>query len=366
LLEKEKTAIFKVVISVDKSVVFGAYEFNFSNVIISDVNNTNIQSISLEAGKLNVTPKPITITADAATKVYGESDAELTYQITSGSLVSGDVLNGSLSRAEGEDVGDYAIASTLSNANYEITFVPASLSITAKLITITADAATKVYGESDAELTYQITSGSLVSGDVLNGSLSRAEGEDVGDYVITSTLSNANYEITFVPASLSITAKLITITADAVTKVYGESDPELTYQITSGSLVSGDVLNGSLSRAEGEDVGDYVITSTVSNANYEITFIEAVFTITGTLDIKEENLIKSISVYPNPTSSFLKIQMNNSLKVKNLLIYNILGKEILKITKDYGVINISKFATGIYFLKINTDKGAIIKKIIKE
>ncbi|MFT4900100.1 MAG: hypothetical protein ACI9U0_001901, partial [Flavobacteriales bacterium] len=116
LLEKEKTAIFKVVISVDKSVVFGAYEFNFSNVIISDVNNTNIQSISLEAGKLNVTPKPITITADAATKVYGESDAELTYQITSGSLVSGDVLNGSLSRAEGEDVGDYAIASTLSNA----------------------------------------------------------------------------------------------------------------------------------------------------------------------------------------------------------------------------------------------------------
>ena len=159
---------------------------------------------------------------------------------------------------------------------------------------------------------------------------------------------------------------MITITADAVTKVYGESDPELTYQITSGSLVSGDVLNGSLSRAEGEDVGDYVITSTVSNANYEITFIEAVFTITGTLDIKEENLIKSISVYPNPTSSFLKIQMNNSLKVKNLLIYNILGKEILKITKDYGVINISKFATGIYFLKINTDKGAIIKKIIKE
>jgi len=36
----------------------------------------------------------------------------------------------------------------------------------------------------------------------------------------------------------------ITVTADAKSKTYGDADPALTYQITSGSLVTGDSFNG--------------------------------------------------------------------------------------------------------------------------
>ena len=117
-------------------------------------------------------------------------------------------------------MGDYAIASTLANDNYNITFVTANLEITQKPITLTADAKTKVYGEVDPALTYQITSGSLETGDALTGSLSRTAGEDAGTYAISSTLANSNYNITFVPANLSITPKPISLTADAQTKVH--------------------------------------------------------------------------------------------------------------------------------------------------
>ena len=84
------------------------------------------------------------------------------------------------------------------------------------------------------------------------------------------------------------------------------------------------------------------------------------------LNVLQQELISSILVYPNPTKAFLKIQFNNSLQVSVVSIYNALGKELLSFNKDYETIDISKFAKGVYFLKIKTNKGAVTKKIIKE
>ncbi|SNR16245.1 BspA family leucine-rich repeat surface protein [Tenacibaculum jejuense] len=247
--------------------------------INSSLSNSNY-TITYVSDDLTITPKSITITADSKTKVYGDADPSLTYQITSGSLISGDVLTGSLTRVTGEDVGDYTINSTLSHPNYTITYVSDDLRITPKLITVTAESKTKVYGDVDPSLTYQITSGSLISGDILTGSLTRIAGEDVGDYAINSSLSNSNYTITYVSDDLTITPKSITITADAKSKVYGDVDPSFTYQITSGSLVTGDVLTGGLTRIAGENVGDYAINSSLSNSNYTITYVSDDLTIT--------------------------------------------------------------------------------------
>ncbi len=52
----------------------------------------------------------------------------------------------------------------------------------------------------------------------------------------------------------------MTVTADPQTKTYGEADPALTYQITSGALVNGDSFTGGLVRAPGENVGSYAIS----------------------------------------------------------------------------------------------------------
>jgi hypothetical protein len=229
---------------------------------------------------------PLTITADAKSKVYGDPDPALTYQITSGSLRPGDSLSGSLSRVAGENVGSYAIQQgTLSaGSNYSLTFVGANFTITPRPLTVTADAKSKVYGDPDPSLTYQITSGSLRPGDSLSGSLSRVAGENVGSYAIQQgTLSaGSNYSLTFVGANFTITPRLLTVTADNKTKVYGDPDPALTYTITNGSLLPGDSLSGSLQRDPGHWVGNFAINQGTLTAgpNYDLTFISGILTIT--------------------------------------------------------------------------------------
>jgi hypothetical protein len=175
----------------------------------------------------SISARPITVTADSGQgKVYGTADpAEFTYTITTGSLVSGDTFSGALSRVAGEDVGSYAIGqgSLALSSNYSLTYVGANFSITPRAVTVTADAKSKVYGDADPALTYQITTGSLAFSDTFSGALSRVAGEEVGSYAIEqgSLALSSNYSLTFVGANLSITARPITVSG--LTAVYDPS-----------------------------------------------------------------------------------------------------------------------------------------------
>ena len=68
---------------------------------------------------------------------------------------------------------------------------------------------------------------------------------------------------------------------------------------------------------------------------------------------------EDITIYPNPTTGLLVIETNNLQEVK---IYNIRG-QLLKIT-DKNQIDLSQYAKGIYLVKINTNKGTAVRKII--
>ncbi|MFK5891571.1 MAG: MBG domain-containing protein, partial [Flavobacteriaceae bacterium] len=160
---------------------------------------------------------------------------------------------------------------------YSITYVSADLTITAKVLTLTADAKSKVYGDADPSLTYQITTGTLVGADALSGTLTRVAGENVGTYAISSTLANTNYSIIYVGADITISAKPITVTGDDHIKVYGDPDPEFTYQLTSGTLESGDTFTGLLTRevtAFSEFPNTYIITqgTLTAGSNYNLTY----------------------------------------------------------------------------------------------
>jgi hypothetical protein len=247
----------------------------------------------------SVTARPITLTADAKTKVYGDANPPLTYvaEATSSGrgLVNGDSFAGVLSTTatSTSGVGNYAITSTLANSNYDITYAGANLSVTARPITLTADAKTKVYGEANPSLTYvaEATSSGrgLVNSDSFAGVLSTTatSTSGVGNYAITSTLANSNYAITYTGANLSVTARPITLTADAKTKVYGEANPSLTYvaEATSSGrgLVNGDTLTGGLSTTatSTSGIGSYSITSSLANSNYAISYTGANLSVTA-------------------------------------------------------------------------------------
>jgi hypothetical protein len=87
-----------------------------------------------------------------------------------------------------------------------------------------------------------------------------------------------------VSQNFTVNPRAITVTADDKSKVYGATDPTLTYAITTGSLLLGDALTGALTRASGTDAGTYQIQqgtlTTTSNPKYAITYASADLTIT--------------------------------------------------------------------------------------
>lgn len=74
----------------------------------------------------------------------------------------------------------------------------------------------------------------------------------------------------------------------------------------------------------------------------------------------------AISLYPNPTSSMVNIKAENTIKSTEL--YDVQGRliQINKTDSNEVVLDISTYNSGIYFIKVTTDVGSKIKKIVKE
>jgi gliding motility-associated-like protein len=291
------------------SVAFGSVATNLTTIGTYAVNGNGLtaanysftQAVS-NAAALSITQKAITVTATAGqNKVYGSLDPTLAYTITTGvPLIGTDAFTGTLSRAPGENVGTYAInqGSLILNANYTLTYVGSNFAISAKAITVAANAGqTKIYGTLDPTFAYSITAGApLVGADTFTGALGRATGENVGNYAISqgSLALSANYSLNVTSSNFAITPKAVTVIASAgQNKTYGQANPTYAYAITAGGpLVTGDAFTGTLTRAAGENVGPYSINqgSLALSSNYALNYVGANFVINpATLTIRADN-----------------------------------------------------------------------------
>lgn len=264
---------------------------------------------SVATSKADITPRPITVTALPQSVEYGNPVSILGLGITSGSLVEGETLSGSLARTGNTDVGDFTITKgTLSaSSNYDLTYVSAPFTISPKILTITADSTLeKNYGENDPELTYEASGFAYFENEsILTGSLSREKGEAAGNYAIKlgDLSAGDNYNIDFTGADFTINGKELLITVDDdLTKVYGEEDPALTYRVSGfKDKDDRDILSGSLSREEGEQAGNYAITqgNLSINSNYSITLKSDSLTIEpATLEVSASE--EQTKVYGDP------------------------------------------------------------------
>src|SRR5260370_30833286 len=113
---------------------------------------------------------------------------------------------------------------------------------------VTGDDGTKGYGSSDPGVTATATGFTAADALTIALSATRAPGEAVGDYVTTATATGAalaNYSVTYVAGSFSITKATATVTAHDGTKAYGASDPALT--ATATGFTTADALTIALS-----------------------------------------------------------------------------------------------------------------------
>jgi len=84
-------------------------------------------------------------------------------------------------------------------------------------------------------------------------------------------------------------------------------------------------------------------------------------------DINELTIDNEITLYPNPASNELEIS-SNELGIKEVRIYNVLGYEMLKQVQHdkSATIDVSTLNKGIYFIEVQSEKGILRKKFVKE
>jgi hypothetical protein len=85
--------------------------------------------------------------------------------------------------------------------------------------------------------------------------------------------------------------------------------------------------------------------------------------------LSEKNALENITLYPNPTTGELQVT-SDELQVTSIEIYDIYGRK-QKCTKarmheSTNVIDISHLQSGFYFVKISTEKGTVVTKVIKK
>lgn len=274
----------------------GLADSNFAN---TSKNYSNV-SFVINDGKLEILPKPVSLTIANASKTYGEEDPEFTYT-TEGLLTFNEVedslKNVTLTREEGTDAGEYAITANVdadSNANYAVkvnngvfTIKPDTTKI---VVTVKGHKDSVVYNSSKQSVSgfdmvssleaYSIDFVSYTGDSVASGTNVKtyAMGLDASKFANTS-VNYTNVEFDVTDGSLKISPKAITLTADSITKVYGSKDPELTYTVEG---TEDTLKNVTLKRSVGEDAGEYEIKASIeshANPNFVVTVKNSAFTI---------------------------------------------------------------------------------------
>jgi hypothetical protein len=244
--------------------------------------------LSLSYGSVHVSAAPLTVTAPSPAKTYGADLPDLTPSFTG--LKNNDTVGASCvtTATKGSDVGAYAVTcSVASDANYAITTVDGTLTVTPASLSISSGG-TKLYGAQVPSLTPVYTG--LVNGDSAphtpaTCSTDATVSSQVGTYDVTcSGAADDNYTIGYVTGQFSVTRAPLTVVAPSPSKTYGAGLPTL--EPTYVGLVNGDTAPATTAQCStgataSSIVGAYAVTcSGAADGNYTIAYTDAALTVT--------------------------------------------------------------------------------------
>jgi LPXTG-site transpeptidase (sortase) family protein len=227
------------------------------------------------AGTLTVTSRPLTVTPDNQTKIYGDAFTAFTGTVT-GMMASDNitVAYSSTGSAAAATFGTYPIIATLNDpnnrlGNYTVTLNQGTLTVTRRILLLTPDDKSKVYGNVFTGFTGNIIG--IQNGDVITAtyaSTGAPAAAAVGTYPITATLNDpgaklTNYIVTLNTGTLTVTQRDLVITPADKTKVYGD-----VFTAFTGTIVG--IQNGDAVTATYASPGA-VATATVAGSPYPIT-----------------------------------------------------------------------------------------------
>ena len=247
-------------------------------------------------GELVIDPRALTVRLRDRTRTYGASrnflPADFDGLVRASHEDDFAVTQTSVATL-GSDVGSYEISGTVagtgeSAANYDVTVVPSTLTITPAPLRFSVDATSRLYGDANPDFTVTPTGGTtwLNGDDVSDVSLSFSTtagvGSDVGTYAVSVSGTARNYaiETSQSSAALTVTPAPLTVTADDLTKVYGETADGSWLDVDVTGLKLSDTVadlgpfqansDGFGARADVVPDGYAVRITGVSNGNYVI------------------------------------------------------------------------------------------------
>ncbi len=289
------------VVDVDKVV-------SFSGFALTGVDADNYTLSQPVDSKATISPLSVIVEGiSAANKVYDSSvDATIEGTAVVNTIISGDDVSLNIVSASASfDTKDIGANKTVTLGGYFIMGADASNYSLSQPDVVTADITAKeltITGLSAQDKQYDGTTSVTLSGTAVLEGIEGADDVSLNTTLASSVFTDANvgtakevsvtglslsgvdqsnYTLTIPALSANITAVEIVIVADDKTMNYNDTDPVLTYAVTSGSLVGSDEFVGGLEREAGDNAGTYIISQgTLSlTSNYNISFTPGVFTI---------------------------------------------------------------------------------------
>lgn len=205
--------------------------------------NDNNYEFSFLSGELTVEKAMLTVTAEDNSKIYGEENPPLTFS-----------FSGFKNGEDTDSIKTMPIASTIANKfsnagtydidveggsdnNYNFTCIDATLTIHKKSMTAKADDKHKTYGDFNPALS--ISYDGFVNDDDVSDldeipvcNVSADEYSDAGSYEISvSGVTDNNYSLEQENGTMFIQKKTLNVTVNNAVKVYGDPNPEFSFEL---------------------------------------------------------------------------------------------------------------------------------------
>jgi uncharacterized repeat protein (TIGR01451 family) len=284
--------------------------------------------VTLNNGSLTVSPAPLTVTADNATRAFGAPNPTFTGTIVG--IKNGDNITATYSTpaTTNSPTGTYPIIPALVDptgklSNYSVTINNGTLTVTSAILTVTANNASRFYGDPNPLFTGTISG--IQNGDNITATYSSVADptSPVGTYAIIPTVSDngtgalANYVVVSNNGILTINPAPLTVTATSVSRLYGDPNPALSVTIV--GIKNGDSITASVSTPADptSPVGTYPIVATLIDptnklGNYTVTINNGTLTINpAPLSVTAANASRLFGT-PNPPFSGIITGIKNA------------------------------------------------------
>ena len=111
--------------------------------------------------------------------------------------------------------------------------------------------------------------------------------------------------------------------------------------------------------------GKYIAVTITDNGCAIMDSTLVLFHLCTGIDNAELN--NQLRVYPNPASDFINIDNESDETIQSIEILSVEGQLVARLQeRNLSRINISELSPGVYYLRIETENGMAIKKIIKK